>query len=91
MSITKKHYVDQFFEKYKKCESFFNCEYPGCTVKRKRPAGTGFGKIIQHLQSAHPTYISDYQSNNSEFVYQCNEKVVSIFKWIEWVVIRSFS
>ena len=86
MSITNKHYVDRFFEKDKENESYFICKYPGCTVKRKRPAGTGFGNIIQHLQSAHPTYISDYQANNSAFVYQYNGKVVSIFKWIEWIV-----
>ena len=65
MSITSKHYLDRFFEKDKENESYFNCKNPGCTVKRKRPAGTGFGNIIQQLQSAHPTYISDYQANNS--------------------------
>ena len=86
MSITNIHYVDRFFEKDKEIESYFICKYPGCTVKRKRPAGTGFGNIIQHLQSAHPTYISDYQANNSAFVYQYNEKLISIFKWIEWIV-----
>ena len=86
MSITNKHYVDRFFEKDKENESYFKCKNPGGSVKRKRHAGSGFGNIIQHLQSAHPTYISDYQANISTFVYQNNETVFSTFKRIEWIV-----
>ena len=90
MSTTNKHYVSRFFEKEKEKESFLKCKYPRCIVKRKRPAGSGLGSIIQHLQSAHPTYISDYRAINSTFVYQYNEKVVSTLKWIEWIVMDNY-
>ena len=86
MTPTIKQYVECFFEH--DGNGVYKCKIDGCNVKRKKPTGSGYGNVMQHLLSAHPNFKFDFENDMQKLCYNYPEKVISAYKWIDWIVIN---
>ena len=60
----------------------YKCKIDGCSVKEKKPIGSGYANIMQHLFSARPNFEHDFE-NTQKLRYKYPEKVILTYRWID--------
>lgn len=74
-------------------DHYFKCKYCG-TVRRQLPSN-GYGNLVSHLRDKHGNYEADYLAHASSMAGNLhsfgfvNDKIASIYCWMEWVVDRN--